>query len=141
MLCLARHPAGTRLAVQQIQETMLIPRSFLNRIVADLSRVKLIATFPGPSGGLELAQPAGETNLRQIWEAVEGPLLISDCLKAPGECPLDQGCPVRQRWARLQGLIIRELESTTLRQLADEAERLTGVIPLPQVVSTMLMVG
>jgi Rrf2 family protein len=141
MLCLARQPVGARLAAQQIQESMLIPRSFLNRIVADLSRAKLIVTFPGPSGGLELAHPAGETNLRQIWEAVEGPLLISDCLKAPGECPLDQGCPVRLRWARLQGLIVQELESTTLEQLAEEANRLNGVIPLSQVVSTVLMVG
>jgi Rrf2 family protein len=144
MLCLARHPVGTRLPAQQIQETMLIPRAFLNRIIAELSRAGLIKTFAGPNGGLELAQPAGETNLRQIWEAVEGPLLISDCLIAPGACPLDQsdlatpGCPVRSRWARLQRLILNELESTNLAQLAEEADRLAGVIPLSQVAPVVL---
>ena len=59
--------------------------------------------------------------LRDIWEAMEGPLLVSDCLNSPGECPLDSGCPVHSRWDRIQCLIAGELESSTLTQLAWEA--------------------
>jgi len=123
MLCLARHPPGARLPTQAIQDEMLVPRAFLQRIIADLSKAGLVRTFPGPSGGLELARPAETVNLRHIWEAAEGPLLISDCLKAPGECPLDSACPVRSRWARLQNLAVQELEATTLDQLALEANQ------------------
>ena len=98
MVCLAKRPAGARLPTPAIQDEMLIPRAFLQRIIADLSRAELVRTFPGPSGGLELARPSGEINLRHIWEAVEGPLLVSDCLESPGVCPLDSGCPVHFRW-------------------------------------------
>jgi Rrf2 family transcriptional regulator, iron-sulfur cluster assembly transcription factor len=99
----------------------LIPRSFLQRIIADLSRAGLLATYPGPNGGLQLSRSAEQITLRHIWEAIEGELMVSDCLKAPGECPLDTDCPVRSRWGRMQSIIVRELDRTTLTELASEA--------------------
>lgn len=128
MVCLAKRPQGVRLPTQVIQEEMLIPRPFLQRIVADLARARLVETFPGPAGGLQLARPAHEINLRQIWEALEGPLLISDCLESPGICPLDNGCPVHFRWRRIQSLLALELESATLAQLAVDAAKLQNTL-------------
>ena len=124
MLCLAKRPYGTRLSTQIIQDEMLTPRAFLQRIIADLSKVDLICTYPGPNGGVQLARPAAEVNLRHIWEAIEGPLLISECLEAPQDCPLNAGCPVRPRWGRLQTVIAQELENISLDQLAAEAWQL-----------------
>ena len=129
MVCLAKQPAGTRLPTQKVQEEMLIPRPFLQRIIANLSKAGLIQTFPGPNGGLELARSASEINLRHIWEASEGALVISDCLKAPGECPLNVTCPVRSRWGRLQTVIVDELEATSLKILALEANQLSSISP------------
>jgi Rrf2 family protein len=100
---------------------MRVPRAFLQRIVADLSAAELVLTFAGPNGGLQLARPAATINLRQVWEAMEGPLLISHCLQSCEECPLAPGCPVRGRWRSLQTLIVCELEATGLDQLAAEA--------------------
>jgi len=125
MLSLAKRPFGERLPTRIIQDEMLIPRSFLQRIIADLSRAGLLATYPGPNGGLQLSRPAEQITLRHIWEAIEGELLISDCLKAPGECPLDSGCPVRSRWGRLQSMIVHELERINLAELACEASSQT----------------
>jgi len=130
MLCLARREPGARLATQRIQQEMHIPRSFLKRIVADLSRVGLVNTFAGPNGGLELALPAAAIHLRQIWEAVEGPLLISDCLEGEAACPLEPGCPVNRHWRRLQSLIVQELESVTLAELVEEADSPPKGMPL-----------
>lgn len=126
MLSLAKRPKGARLSAQVIQAEMLIPRAILQRIIADLSRSKLVNTFPGPGGGSELARPAATITLRNVWEAIEGPLLISDCLKAPAECPLDVACPVQARWSRLQSLVMNELEATTLAHLASEAVALSS---------------
>lgn len=127
MVCLARRPFGARLPTQEVQTEMLIPRAFLQRIIADLSKSGLIRTFPGPSGGLELARPAESIDLKHIWEAIEGPLLISECLQEPGECPLDVACPVQRRWCRMQALLVQELEATTLHQLGMEANQTVSV--------------
>jgi Rrf2 family protein len=121
MLALAKRPAGSRISTGMIQEEMLVPRPFLQRIIADLSKAQLIATFTGPGGGLQLARPAGEINLLQIWEAIEGPLLISDCLEASHDCPLNPFCPLHPHWRRLQHGMQRELESVWLDELAAES--------------------
>jgi Rrf2 family protein len=139
MVCLARRPFGTRLPTQEIQTEMLIPRAFLQRIIADLSKNELIRTFPGPSGGLELARSAESINLKHIWEAVEGPLLISECLQAPGECPLDAACPVRRRWCRLQALLVHELEATSLQQLGLEANQANSIGEFHSVVDSLTL--
>jgi len=121
LLALAKRPASSRLSSYEIQAQMLIPRPFLQRIIADLSHVELLHTFPGPNGGLELGRLPDEINLRQVWEAIEGPLVLSDCLVAPGDCPLSGACPVRCRWSRLQAVMLKELEGITLADLAEDA--------------------
>lgn len=125
MLCLAKRPYSSRLSTQTIQDEMLTPRAFLQRIIADLSKAELICTYPGPNGGVQLARQAAEINLRHIWEAIEGPLMISECIEAPQDCPLNAGCPVRSHWCRLQANIAQELENISLEELAVEA-RLLG---------------
>ena len=121
MLAIAKQGPGSRVRTSMIQKQMLVPRPFLQRIVADLSRAGLIHTFPGPKGGLQLAHSADDVNLRHIVEAIDGPLLISDCLAEDGACELDSTCPVHPRWERMQALIVAELEQATLTQLAKEA--------------------
>jgi len=122
MLCLAKRSFGTRLPTLLIQSEMRTPHAFLQRIIADLSKADLIHTYPGPNGGVQLARPAHNISLRNIWEAIEGPLLISECIDKPEDCPMNPGCPVRLHWTHLQCTIVRDLESTSLDQLAQEAQ-------------------
>ena len=130
ILSLARRGENERASTSQIQQEMLIPPSLAQRIVADLARGGFVLTYPGRDGGLTLARPAKEINLRQIVEHFEGKVFISDCLVDAGECPFDNQCPVRFRWARLQSLMIRELEQITFEDLAQDSLSVQGLIPL-----------
>jgi Rrf2 family protein len=141
MLCLARRSPGARLSTRTVQQEMRIPRPYLQRIIAELSRAELLRTYAGPRGGLELALPGEAIHLRRIWEAIEGPLVISDCLEGPQSCPLEAGCPVNRRWLRLQSLIAQELQSVTLAELAQEAGRLPESIPAGEMVENLLIVA
>ncbi len=129
LIALAKQPAGTRLSTRTIQKTMWIPRAFLSRIIAELSKAKIIDTFPGPNGGVQLLRDPREINLRLIWEVMDKPLVISDCLENPEECPLNLGCPVNACWGRIQALVLREMEVTTIAELAREVRdaELVGV--------------
>jgi Rrf2 family protein len=124
MLALAKHGQDVRVSTQQIQEEMQVPHAFLQRIIADLARRKMILTYPGPNGGLQLANSIDSVTLLDVYEAIEGPLLISPCLEGPDECSLERGCPVRPRWGHMQNLVAHELASVTLAQLADEAAQI-----------------
>jgi Rrf2 family protein len=123
ILALAKRGEEVRLASAIIQQEMLIPRSFMGRIVAQLAQAGLVITYPGREGGLQLPRPAGEITLRDVVEAFEGPVLLSECMHANSEddCPFISNCPVSSKWARAQVAMLRELGSITFADLAKEA--------------------
>lgn len=117
MLAVAKQPPGQRLSAHTIERQMLIPHAFTHRIVADLAKKGLLITRPGPKGGIWLAREKDQINLRHIYEAIETSICLSDCLSPTGACPLNAACPVHPHWARLQDLIVHELEGITLQHL------------------------
>jgi len=101
VLALAKRGEAARASSAEIQQEMQIPRSFMGRIVAQLAQARVVLTFPGREGGLQLARPANQINLKEVVEAFEGRLQISECITPGGEadCPFISACPVRSRWA------------------------------------------
>src|SRR5512144_1254018 len=131
VLALAKRGEGARLSSTDIQQEMLIPKAFMTRIVAQLSRDGLVNTFPGREGGLMLPRPASQISLRDVVEAFEGPILLSACLQAKGEddCPFRTNCPVRSKWGRVQVAMLREMASITFEDLVQEVLGVPMVMP------------
>lgn len=131
VLALAKRSEGTRLSTAEIQQEMLIPPALMVRIVAQLARVGLVVTFPGREGGLMLPCPASKITLKDVVEAFEGPILLSECLQVKGEddCPFQSNCPVRSKWGRVQAAMMREMASISFEDLAKESLGVPMVIP------------
>jgi Rrf2 family transcriptional regulator, iron-sulfur cluster assembly transcription factor len=123
ILALAKQGEGARLSSSVIQRQMLIPQALMPRIVAQLAHARLINTFPGRDGGLMLSRAAAQITLRDVVEAFEGPILLSECLEAKGEddCPFRTNCPVSPKWGRVQVAMLREMAAITFESLAQEA--------------------
>ena len=134
LLALAKQGEGARCSSGEIQREMLIPQALMPRIVAQLAREGLLNTFPGREGGLMLPRPAGQITLRDVVEAFEGPILVSECLQAKGEddCPFRTNCPVSSKWGRVQVAMLREMAAITFESLAQEA--LTAPLKIPSMV-------
>ena len=129
LLALAKQEGDTTLSTSKIQQEMLIPKALSLRVVAELAHGGFILTYPGREGGLKLARPASEINLRQVVTYFESNFSVSDCLTEASECPFNQECPVRTRWGRLQAIILNELETCTFDQLAREAVSVAEIVP------------
>ena len=131
VLALAKHPLGTRLASGTIQREMIIPKAFISRIVAKLANSGLVRTFAGRDGGLELPRPASEITLKDVVEAFEGPILLSECMQTKGEddCPFRVNCPVRSKWGRVQVAMMREMASITFEDLVKESLGIPMAMP------------
>ncbi|NWG05814.1 MAG: Rrf2 family transcriptional regulator [Chloroflexi bacterium] len=123
VLALAKRGEGVRLSSADIQREMLIPKSFMTRIVAQLAHFGLIETFPGRDGGLSLPRAASQITLKDVVEAFEGPILLSECMQVKGEddCPFLSNCPVRSKWGRVQASMLREMAFITFEDLVKEA--------------------
>ena len=131
VLSLAKHGEGVRISSAEIQREMLIPNSFKTRIVAQLAREGLVDTFPGRDGGLMLPRPASQITLKDVVEAFEGPILLSECMQAKGEddCPFQSNCPVRSKWGRVQAAMMREMASISFEDLVKESLFIPMAIP------------
>lgn len=123
---LASRPAGAVVTRARIQERQDVPPAYLAKIVQALARAGLVRTLPGAHGGVSLAAPPAHVTLRQVIEAVEGPIQLNRCVARPGACPRDRFCNVHPVWLRLQALVTRELDAVTIASLAR---------PLPAAVS------
>jgi Rrf2 family transcriptional regulator, iron-sulfur cluster assembly transcription factor len=123
LLALAKQGEGTRRSSSEIQQEMLIPAALMPRIVAQLAHAGLLNTFPGREGGLMLPRPAAQITLRDVVEAFEGPILLSECLQAKSEddCPFRTDCPVSPKWGQVQVAMLREMAAITFESLAQEA--------------------
>ncbi len=110
-----------------IQQKMVIPRSFLVKVIGDLKRGGLVNTQPGPHGGLRLAHASDVITLRQIVEAVEGPIYLNSCLLQANLCPLDSICPAHNTWGNIQRLLRHEMDAVALSNLVEEGKR-TGYV-------------
>lgn len=131
LLALAQRGEGARLSSAEIQREMFIPKAFMTRIVARLARDGLVDTFPGRDGGLMLPRPASQITLRDVVEAFEGPILLSECMqvKSEDDCPFQSNCPVRSKWGRVQAAMLREMASISFENLAQEAAGIPVEIP------------
>jgi Rrf2 family protein len=74
MFDLAYNGESAPVQVRVIGERQRIPARYLEQIFQRLRRAELVRGKRGPGGGYVLARPAAEITLRDIVEAVEGPL-------------------------------------------------------------------
>lgn len=115
---LAGRPPGVVVRTDDLSHSTGIPRAYLAKIIQVLSRVSIVQTRQGPRGGVSLLKDPATLTLRQMVEAIEGPICLNRCLTRPRECPRDSFCPVHPVWRRIQAVFIRELDAVTARDLA-----------------------
>jgi len=119
MLDLAAHYDDQPIMSKDISVRQDIPLKFLNQIVAELRGDGLIHTVRGSGGGIYLAKKPSDINIRQIVEAIEGPIALNLCLTGEDGCDRRPDCSVHKVWRLAQDQMLAVLESTNLARLAE----------------------
>jgi Rrf2 family protein len=126
MLDVAAAKEGEVVRTRQVAEHQGIPKVFLPKIVQRLVQAGLLRAHRGPAGGIALSRPPGEINMRQIIEAMDGPIALNNCLLTPGECPRESICPIHEIWVKTQEDLLSGLESITLSKLVARGRELVS---------------
>jgi Rrf2 family protein len=123
---LAYNGQGDPIQIRVIGERQGIPARYLEQIFQRLRRAQLVQSKRGPGGGYTLARRPGEITLRDIVEAVEGPL-NGRRTKGRRRIAEDKASPSSYRpsflWPMLSESIADILARTTLEALCREAQR------------------
>jgi Rrf2 family protein len=117
---LAKQPAGKVVLVSEVAEATGVSHSFLAKIFQSFAKLGLVNSFRGTGGGFLLGRPASRITLRQVVEAVEGPIIPNRCLTEEGSCNREAECTVHPIWRKIQGEIASILDAVTLEDLAKE---------------------
>ncbi len=116
---LAYNGRGQPIQVGVISARQTIPPRYLEQIFQRLRRAQLVVSKRGPGGGYSLARPPAEISLREIVEAIGGPLV-----EGLDAIPTDSaGAAYRPDflWRHLADRLAQTLEETSLAGLCRDA--------------------
>jgi Rrf2 family protein len=114
---LAQMGQERRAATSQIAKVQQIPPSFLAKIVSQLSVAGLLQTSRGARGGVSLAKPPEQISLLDVVEAIDGPILLNECVLNSSVCTFGEGCPLRPTWCDAQADLVKHLKTTSFDKI------------------------
>jgi Rrf2 family protein len=117
---LAKQEPTTRSATSTVAKEMKIPPSFLAKIISQLSIAGLLHTSRGARGGVTLARAPGDISLLDVVEAIDGPILLNECVGDPANCEFSDDCLVHPIWKEVQESLVKSLSETRFDQLSSK---------------------
>ncbi len=100
-----------------------LPKDYLEQLLGSLRRSGLVAASRGAGGGYYLAKPAREIALGEIIGAVEGPLVLCECVQDAKTCSNSPECGLRGAWVNLTKGINDLMEGMTLQDLLPDVNK------------------
>ena len=120
MIELATQDDGQPLSMEMISESRQISRKYLHALMTSLRSAGLVKSVRGPGGGYTLSKAAKKINIKEILQALEGPLAPSNCVEEPDTCERSHVCPMIGLWNKINDVTEKLLENITLQDVADE---------------------
>jgi len=104
---------------REIQTQQDIPAHFLSKIMKQLAGGDLVESSMGARGGFRLKKPASEISVRAVYECLEGPLLLMECLDEDDHaCCYHPICNQISVWGEAQRLLGSYLGGVSIGQIA-----------------------
>jgi len=109
-----RKPVATR----ELAKHQGIPYQLACKLLQRLNKAGIVRSTMGPAGGFALYRHPSKVTIRQVVEAIQGPVQLNKCLFAESSCRFSSRCTISPELARLQKKINLFLNGLTLRQLS-----------------------
>jgi Rrf2 family protein len=117
---LAGQPEGKIVSRSDIEKSQDIPSFYLSKIMKDLVSGGLVQSHIGSKGGFALAKAANAISIKDVYETVERPLVLMDCLeKGASYCSFCAVCLQKSVWEKAQEVLAQFLAGVTIAQIAD----------------------
>ena len=117
MCAAANHCGGERTSAAELADEAGLPKPTVQKLVSKLTAAGLLRSVRGAHGGLQLARPAAAITVADIVEAVEGPIALTACIEAQGECEHEANCTMKPHWPVINSALRSALAEITLTQL------------------------
>lgn len=117
MVNLARRYGDGDASTRALAQAEEVSYQLACKLMQQLHAAGLVESSMGPKGGFRLCREPAEINIREIIEAIQGPLRLNRCLLSRDACPRGDACPVRAKMGELQSQMDEYLGSVALEEL------------------------
>ncbi len=105
-------------ATKELSDRQDIPYQLACKLLQRLHKEGIVKSTMGPAGGFMLKKNPSRISVRQVVEAVQGPVRLNRCLFDKKLCRFSRNCTISPELDRLQKKINSFLEGLTLQQLS-----------------------
>ena len=111
----AQRSLGEMITARSLSEESRLPLPTVSKILKMLSRAGLLVSHRGNKGGYTLSRAAADISIADVISAIEGPLALTECSSAaPVLCELEDTCPSRKNWKKINEAVGDALAALTL---------------------------
>jgi Rrf2 family protein len=128
MIHLVGQAGERRVSLPAVAAATGAPESFLSKVLQALTRAGLLISQRGQTGGFEVSPRGRKSSMRDVIEAVDGPIHLNVCLTSGKACGRQSWCTAHPVWVRAQEAMLGVLEAARIEDLAFGAANL-NVLP------------
>ena len=129
---LAGQLPGRVVSRTDIESSQDIPSFYLSKIMKDLVAGGLVQSHIGSKGGFSLAKPASAISIKDVYETVERPLVLMECLDTGADyCSFCAVCSQKSIWEEAQVVLGNFLAGVTIANIADRQGLKERLVKLP----------
>ena len=115
--------SGGKLTLQKIAAANGISFYFLQKVALELRKAGLISADRGKSGGYHLLKHPSAISVKEVVEALEGPLALTVCLSKDFKgCSMSESCRLKPGFNLINSIILTTLGQKTLQDLINAYE-------------------
>ncbi|MDD3776113.1 MAG: Rrf2 family transcriptional regulator [Actinomycetota bacterium] len=125
MLELASKYSQGPIFLKDVSQAQDISLKYLSQLIIPLKIAGLVKSTRGAHGGYTLSRSPEKITLREIVEAVEGPIAMVECINDPHICSRYRHCVSKDIWAEITQDIYQKLDAVTLQDCLERQDNLT----------------
>ena len=115
---MAQREPGQAASLADISASEAIPKKFLEKILQDLIHAGVATSRRGSHGGYALTRSPSEISFKQVMEAVEGPIALTQCSEGESQCAMEKRCDVRPHLSIINSTVRTALAQVSLADTA-----------------------
>ncbi len=113
----AQHAGEDAVLARDIASAANVPYEYLQKLLTEMVKNRLLASTRGIGGGFRLARPAGKIRLLDVIQPFDDVMQRSLCPLGNADCGKRFLCPLHDRWGVVVETYRSFLETTTVADL------------------------
>ena len=112
---------NNKLTAKNISNTTGLGLATVNKILSHLVKAKILKPLRGANGGYFPAKSLKEISIKDIIEAIEGPVAITKCSETnDSNCSLLNSCITKNIWTQVNHSVIKTLQDIKINDITEK---------------------